>query len=185
MLSSSASSNAAWVRWGSAATASGYGWAGSPDRQGFACAQERQTLREGRREHPRDLLIVVASGDRLTQETDRRRFLRARVESQGALQELVLLEQRLDRIQDGRRGEPADVPDGGAHQERRVLASQPVEGTPREHGEDEVVIIERVLRDRHGQQQVQRLAMGDVVPEPQEVAVRPVVEAAVHAGEKR
>jgi hypothetical protein len=28
-------------------------------------------------------------------------------------------------------------------------------------------------------------AMGDVVPEPQEVAVRPVVQAAVHAGEKR
>src|SRR2546425_12198458 len=69
---------------------------------------------------------------------------------------LVLLEQRLDIFQHRRRGEPGDVPNGGTHQKRRVLASQPVECAPREHGEDEVMIVERVFRDRHGQQQVQR-----------------------------
>ncbi len=159
--------------------------AGGTDRQGFTGALERQAVREGLREHPRDLRVGVASGDRLAQEADRRCFLRARVEPERARQQLVLLEQRLDVAQHGRRGEPADVPDGGAHQERRVLAPEPVERAPREHGEDEVVIVERVLRDRHGQQQVQRLGVGDVVPEPEEVVIGGVVQAAIHGGEER
>src|SRR2546427_4222697 len=155
MLSVSASSNAAWVRWGNAATASGSGWGGGSmrscvertsgpvchvssasslfrrltpssfkryrrrfapvcrctshriprersheqasgtDGQGFTGALERQTVREGLREHPRDLRIGIASGDCLAQEADRRSFVRARVEPEWALQELVLLEQRL------------------------------------------------------------------------------------------
>ena len=41
--------------------------AGGPDRQGFAGALERQTVREGLREHPRDLRVGVARGDRLAQ----------------------------------------------------------------------------------------------------------------------
>src|SRR6266496_1170096 len=60
-----------------------------------------------------------------------------------------------------------------------------VERTPREHGEDEVVIVERVLRDRHGQQQVQRFGMRDVVPEPEEGVICGVVETPIHGGEKR
>ena len=53
-----------------------------------------------------------------------------------------------------------------------------LQAAPEVAGEQEVVVVERVLRQRHAHQQVERLDRRDMVPEPQEDVVGLVALAA-------
>ena len=66
-----------------------------------------------------------------------------------------------------------------------MLGPERLQPAPEVAGEQEVVIVEGILGQRHAQQQIERLDRGDMIPQPQEDVVRLVALAPAASLEER
>ena len=108
---------------------------------------------------------------RLAEFADLRGLVVAAALAEDAASRSVLLDQRVDLGNQPLGGEARDVAHSRAEQHLEVLVAERLEAAPEVAREQEVVIVERVLRQRHAHQQVERLDARHVVPQPQEDVV--------------
>ncbi len=124
-------------------------------------------------DHHRDVGKFLDLTDVLAEPADRDRFIVAGFLPGDALHQLVVFDQRVEFR--GRRGdrEARRIPHRRAHQHRQVLLVEHagLERAPRIAREDEVMIVDVVLRDGDAHQQIERLDRRDVLPQPLEEMV--------------
>src|SRR6267143_884200 len=70
------------------------------------------------------------------------------------------------------------------HQNGQILLSYRLQGTPGEGREDEIVIIQDILRDSDGHQKVEGLDRWDMLPQPQKIMIGLVVLTTVDGVEE-
>ena len=118
---------------------------GGADRQRLAGALQRNPPGQGLRHQHRNIGKDVDRPDRLAELADRRRLILAAALAVDALQQLMLLDQRLEFGRVGSAGRPGSgsqsAPPAASQRQKLLVENAGLEGAPHRAGEHEVMVV--------------------------------------------
>src|SRR5207248_1539970 len=109
--------------------------------------------------------------NRLTQMTDGRCFIVPGALTNGPGQELILVKEGLDLRDAGRERVPRHIAHRRPYEHREIVPSYPLERTEGKSRKDEIMIIQDILGDGDGQQDIEGFDRRQVVPQPEKIMI--------------
>src|SRR5207245_4188581 len=121
---------------------------------------------------------LAAAADLIGEGGDGSGLVVARLGPQLTLEQSVLVDQPIDLLERGRVRGTGYVADGRPADEPSVLPAEVLERPPREHREQEIVIVELILGNGDLEKLFQHLHGGESLQQVEEVVVAGIVDAA-------